>query len=133
MRVFTWRTTRRAVRDDAWAVSADVAVAPSTVAFVRLGSGSQHFARMHGLVAGGFAWEKPFGRKTDFAGLALARGVAVATGRREVFAEAVYRWQPLPWFALAPDVQWIRHPARVRTRLPGAWAFGLRCAFSHVR
>lgn len=133
LRVLAWRTTRRNVPDDAWAVSADAALAPGTVAFVRLGNGSEHFARTHGLVAGGFAWENPFGRKTDFAGLAFSRGVAVATGRRELLAEAVYRWQPVPWFALSPDVQWIRHPALARTRGPDAWAFGLRCAFSQAR
>ena len=131
VRLLAWHTDRHAVQDAAWAVSADAALAPDTVAFVRLGSGSKYFARVRELIAGGLAWEKPFGRKPDFAGLALSRGTAVANGRTEFVAEAVYRWQALPWLALSPDVQWIRHPAL--SRVPDAWAVGLRCAVSHAR
>ena len=131
MRVLTWRTTRRAGSDGGWAVSTDAAIAPGVVAFARLGNGSTRFARVHGLVAGGLAWEGIPGRKNDFLGVALSRGMSVVSGREEILAEAVYRWQVNRWLAFSPDVQWIRHPAR--SRAEGAWLFGLRCAIMHTR
>ena len=131
LRLLAWRTERHGVRDGGWAVSADAELAPATVAFLRLGSGSDHFARVRGLVAGGLAWENPFGRKMDFAGVGLSRGIAVANRHAETVAEAVYRWQAAPWLALSPDVQWIRHPAF--SRVVDAWAVGLRCAVAYAR
>lgn len=114
-----------------WAVSADAELAPATVAFLRLGSGSEHFARVRGFVAGGLAWEKPLGRKMDFAGLGLSRGMVVNGRRTEIVAEIVYRYQATPWLALSPDVQWIRHPAF--SLVNDAWAAGLRVALARSR
>ncbi len=130
-RLLAWRSERHGVRDAGWAVSADAELAPATIAFLRLGSGSEHFARVRGFVAGGLAWEKPFGRKMDFAGLALSRGTAVNGRRTETVAEIVYRWQATPWLALSPDVQWIRHPAF--SRVDDAWSVGLRVALARSR
>lgn len=131
VRPLLWQTRRRGVSDAGWGVSADAEVAPGVVAFARLGNGSDRFARVRGLVAGGVAWERPFGRATDFAGLAFSRATAVATRRVESVAEAVYRWQVNPWLAVSPDVQWIHHPAR--SRAAGAWLFGLRLAAMYKR
>ena len=97
----------------------------------RLGRGSTKFARVRGLVAGGLAWEGVAGRKKDFAGVGLSRGVSIATDREEVMAEAVYRWQAKSWLAFSPDVQWVHHPAR--SHAAGAWLFGLRCAITHTQ
>lgn len=129
LRTLAWGTERRGVHDNGWGVSADWELAPDWVAFARLGDGSKHFATTHDFQSAGLAWEAPFGRRRDHSGVAVARGSRVATNApSEWRAEFVYRLQLSAHLAVSPDVQYLASAGRGST--PGAWTFGVRCAFS---
>ena len=132
VRVLAWATERGGGRDDGWSVSADWEIAPTWVIFTRAGDGSERFARSRQFISSGVAWEAPFGRTQDFFGLGLARAKAVlGNTRTETLVEAIYRWQINRNFALSPDLQYIRQPAR--STVGSAWLFGLRWSMSYVR
>lgn len=125
VRVLAWGTEKQGVGDGGWGLSADRRIAPHCLLFVRAGGGSRHFAHSRRLVAGGVAWEQPFGREKDYLGLGVASGRALAGDRTEWRGELFYRWQVNGVLALSPDVQFISHPAH--SNLRSAWAWGLRC------
>lgn len=130
VRMLAWRTERSGVEDSGWGVSADHEIGPHLVAFVRVGAGSQHFARVRRFTGGGIAWEAPWGRSQDFFGIGVSRGEPLVEGwRTEILAEAIYRWQVTAHLALSPDVQFIHHPAK--SNAEDAFAFGLRIALSN--
>lgn len=132
IRVVTWGTDRGGVPDGGWGVSADLEVAPAWVVFARVGDGSEQFARSRDFVSGGIAWEAPFGRRQDFAGIGVAQARAVRGGfQTETLCEAVYRWQINRCVAVSPDVQYIHHPARDNGG--SAWAFGVRWTMAYGR
>lgn len=132
VRLLAWTTERGGISDDGWSVSADWEIAPTWVVFARAGDGSEQFARSRQFISSGVAWEAPFGRAQDYFGLGFARAKAVRSGvRSETLVEAVYRWQINRTFALSPDLQYIRQPAR--STIGSAWLFGLRWAMTYVR
>jgi carbohydrate-selective porin OprB len=97
--------------------------------FARAGDGSERFAATGEFFSGGIAWEAPFGRKRDFAGVALAWGRPVrdraSPDRR---GELIYRWQLTSRVALSPDVQYLACTAAGRD---SQWVVGVRGVFVH--
>ena len=109
------------------------------------------FTEIDRTVSAGLSWKgAAWGRATDAAGLAaVANGLSeehrrylaaggygfiIGDGRldygpEELF-EAYYNWQLVPWLTLAPDYQFVEHPAYNRSRGPVS-VWGVRAHLQH--
>jgi hypothetical protein len=124
VRVLLWRTERQGRADGGWGTSNDWEIAPHVVVFLRAGGGGRRFPASESLWAGGLAWERPFGRAEDYAGVGWARGRALGTERFEHRVELFYRWQINRWSAFSPHGQWFRGAGGGPSR--DGWLVGCR-------